>query len=389
MKFKTLDDMDFKGKKVILRADFNVPLKNGKITDDNRIRQTIPTIKRISELGASQIIMMSHLGRPKGKVVSEFSLKPVRARLSELLEDDVFLTSDCVDITIPDNKYILLENLRFHPEERADNPLFAKKIASFADIYVNDCFGTSHRAHASLHQITKYLPGCAGLLLQKELDVLGGILNAPKRPFIAIIGGAKISGKINVIEHLLSKVDWLLLGGAMIFTFYKAKGFEVGKSLCEDESLDIAKKLLSHEKIILPQDVVVAGKIEAGTESMTIPVDKIPDDMIGLDIGEKTIEKYKKILSTSKTVLWNGPMGLFEIEDFAKATNSIARYLATIDAVTIIGGGDSASAIRNLGLSDKLTHISTGGGATLEFLEGKTLPAVLALEENMSLFSKF
>ena len=386
MRFKTLADMELKDKVVIIRADFNVPLKNGAIVDDDRIVKTLPTIKKLTELGARQVIMMSHLGRPKGKRVPEFSLMSVRDRLSELLGEDVFLTEDCIDADIPENRYILLENLRFHAEERADDPIFAKKLASYADIYVNDCFGTSHRKHASIYQITKYLPSCAGLLLEKELDVLGGLLLDPERPFLAIMGGAKISSKTKVIENLLTKVDWLLLGGAMIFTFYKAKGYEIGKSLIEEESMPIAEKLLNNPKIILPQDVVVAEKIEPGTDSMTVPADRIPPEMIGLDIGNISVEKYKKILKTAKTVLWNGPMGLFEIPDFAKATDSIAKFLSRLDAKTIVGGGDSASAIRKLGLEERFTHISTGGGASLEFLEGKTLPAVLALEENLSLF---
>jgi len=329
---------------------------------------------------------MSHLGRPKGKKVAEFSLAPVAKRLSLLLGKYVEKLDDCVDIQVPDTRIVFLENLRFHSEEEDNYEFFAKKLAGHGDVYVNDAFGTCHRAHASVSAITQFLPSCAGLLLEKELKILGRALEKPERPFIAIIGGAKISDKINVINNLLKKVDKLLLGGAMIFTFYKAQGHEVGKSLCEPERIELAKLILHNEKLVLPVDVIVADKKESGAQSKTVDVDKIPDDWYGLDIGPKSVEQFKEALKNAGTVLWNGPMGLFEINEFAKATNDIARFLSGLDATVIIGVGDSASAIRKLNLESKVTHVSTGGGASLEFLEGKELPAIKALDQNARSF---
>lgn len=387
MRFRKLDDMDLAGKRVIVRADLNVPLDESEdIADDNRIVQALPTIKRIIEKGARQIVLMSHLGRPERKNVSELRLDPVAARLSELLDMHVTKLDDCVDISIPDAKIVLLENLRFHPEEKENYEFFAKKLASYADVYVNDAFGTSHRAHASVAKITEYLPSCAGLLLEKELRMLGDAIKSPERPFIAIIGGAKISDKINLINNLLKKVDRLLLGGAMIFTFYKAQGHNIGNSLYEEGNLGIAKLLLHNEKLVLPEDVVAAKEKKQGAEKKTVPVDKIPDDWIGLDIGNASVARFKQELGKAKTVVWNGPLGLFEIDDFAVGTEQVAKFLAGLKAKVIIGGGDSASAIKKLGLSDKVTHISTGGGASLAMLEGKTLPAVQALEDNLKRF---
>jgi len=386
MSFRTIKDMDFNGKKVILRADLDVPLENGKILDDTRLKHAVPTIKRLIERGAKQVIIMGHLHRPGGKFVKELCMNPVAKILSKLLEENVVKLNDCIDIEIPNDRIILLENLRFHPEEKENYEFFAKKLASFADIYVNDAFANCHRAHASMSRITEFLPSCAGLSLETELSSLGKALSEPKRPFVAIIGGAKISGKIGVINNLLKKVDKLLLGGAMIFTFYKAQNLEIGKSLFEPEKVDLAKFIMHNEKLVLPSDVVVADKKEAGANIKTVDSSKIPNDLFGLDIGEKSIREFQDILKDAGTVIWNGPMGLFEISEFAEGTNEIAKFLSELDATVIIGGGDITAAIKKLGLEKKITHISTGGGSTLELLEGKELPAVIALEDNKKRF---
>jgi len=386
MSFRTIKDMDFNGKKVILRADLDVPLENGKILDDTRLKHAVPTIKRLIERGAKQVIIMGHLHRPGGKFVKELCMNPVAKILSKLLEENVVKLNDCIDIEIPNDRIILLENLRFHPEEKENYEFFAKKLASFADIYVNDAFANCHRAHASMSRITEFLPSCAGLSLETELSSLGKALSEPKRPFVAIIGGAKISGKIGVINNLLKKVDKLLLGGAMIFTFYKAQNLEIGKSLFEPEKVDLAKFIMHNEKLVLPSDVVVADKKEAGANIKTVDSSKIPNDLFGLDIGEISIREFQDILKDAGTVIWNGPMGLFEISEFAEGTNEIAKFLSELDATVIIGGGDITAAIKKLGLEKKITHISTGGGSTLELLEGKELPAVIALEDNKKRF---
>jgi phosphoglycerate kinase len=384
MKYFTIDDLNFKGKKVVMRADFNVPIKNKIISEDTRIRMTIPTIMKLLAKGASQIVLMSHLGRPDGKVVEDLRLDPIAGKLSEILGFNVIKLNDCVDVEVPESaKVVLLENLRFHKEEEENNELFAKSLSSYGDIFVQDAFGTCHRAHASTDAITRYIPSCAGLLLEKELSILGKALENPDRSFVAILGGAKVSDKINVINNLLKKVDKLLLGGAMMFTFYKAQGWEVGKSLYEPDKVALARLLLNNEKIVLPIDVVIADRKEAGANTKTVNGNNMLPDWYGLDIGPKTVELFKDTLKGSKTVIWNGPLGMFEIPEFAKGTNEIATYVSQLNATTIVGGGDSDAAIRKLKLENRITHLSTGGGASLEFMEGKVLPGVRALELNL------
>jgi len=386
MKFKTIDDMDLNGKKVIMRADYNVPLINGKITDDTRIVKSLPTIKKILEKGAKQLILMTHLGRPKGKIVNEFRVDPVAKRLSKLLNENVNKIDDCIDIEIPNDRIVLLENLRFHLDEKDNYEFFAKKLATHGQVYVNDAFGTCHRAHASISKITDFLPSCAGLLVERELEIIGKAISAPNRPFVAIIGGSKISGKIGVINHLLQKVDTLLLGGAMIFTFYKAQNLEIGNSLFEEDKIDLAKLIMHNEKLVLPKDIVISNDRDDNEKIETVKFNEIPSDMIGLDIGKDSINQFKEILKDAKTIIWNGPLGYYENENFVNATNEIATYLSELKATTIIGGGDCVAAIEKLGVEDKMTHISTGGGATLELLEGKELPGIRALQDNLTLF---
>ena len=397
MQKKTLSDISLQGKRVLMRVDFNVPLDEGRnITDDKRIIEALPSIRKVVESGG-RLILMSHLGRPKGKVNPEFSLAPAAKRLSELLETPVTMAKDCIGnevmqqvLALQDGEVLMLENLRFHQQEEANDPDFAKELASLGEVYVNDAFGTAHRAHASTEGITHYVQtAVAGFLIEKELRYLGGALDNAVRPFVAILGGSKISGKIDVLEQLFNKVDTVLVGGAMVFTFFKAQGMPVGNSLVEDEKLDLALSLLEQAKakgvrLLLPTDVVVAAEISATTPSRIEPVSGISDGMIGLDIGPETIEAYTKEILGAKTVLWNGPMGVFEIDQFAKGTFSVAQALAdttATGAVTIIGGGDSAAAIAKAGLASEVTHVSTGGGASLEFLEGKELPGIAALND--------
>ncbi|KAJ6802099.1 phosphoglycerate kinase, cytosolic [Iris pallida] len=391
-----LKSADLKGKKVFVRVDLNVPLDESlKITDDTRIRAAVPTIKYLMENGA-RVILSSHLGRPKG-VTPKFSLKPLVPRLSELLGVNVGMANDCIGeeveklvAALPDGGVLLLENVRFYKEEEKNDPEFAKKLASLADLYVNDAFGTAHRAHASTEGVAKYLkPAVAGFLMQKELDYLVGAVSNPKRPFAAIVGGSKVSSKIGVIESLFEKVDILLLGGGMIFTFYKAQGYPVGSSLVEEDKLALATALFEKAKskgvsLLLPTDVVVANKFAADAESKVVPASGIPDGWMGLDIGPDSIKTFNQTLDTTKTVIWNGPMGVFEFEKFAVGTEAIAKKLADLSGngvITIIGGGDSVAAVEKAGLADKMSHISTGGGASLELLEGKSLPGVLALDD--------
>jgi phosphoglycerate kinase len=397
MQKKTLSDISLQGKRVLMRVDFNVPLDQDKnITDEKRIVEALPSIRKVIEEGG-RLILMSHLGRPKGKVNPAFSLAPAAKRLSELLDCPVTMAGDCIGtevmqqvLALQDGEVMMLENLRFHPEEEANDADFAKELASLAEIYVNDAFGTAHRAHASTEGITRYMQtSVAGYLIEKELRYLGTALNDAQRPFVAILGGSKISGKIDVLEALFSKVDTVLVGGAMVFTFFKAQGIEVGNSLVEENKLELALSLLEKAKekgvrLLLPEDVVVAEEISADAPSRVEPVTAISEGMIGLDIGPATIEAYTKEILGAKTVLWNGPMGVFEIDQFAAGTFAIAKALADATAegaVTIIGGGDSAAAIAKAGLSDKVTHVSTGGGASLEFLEGKELPGIAALND--------
>ncbi len=395
MKKLSIDNVDLKNKRVLVRVDFNVPLdENLQITDDIRITSSLPTIKKIISEGG-KAILMSHLGRPKGKVNLKYSLKPAAERLTKLLAKEVKLAPDCVGDEVKSlvnemksGDVLMLENLRFHEEEEKNDEAFAKKISELGDVYINDAFGSAHRAHASTEGVTKYIKICAaGYLMQKELDYLGNAIANPQRPFAAILGGAKISGKIDVISNLLGKVDKLLIGGGMAFTFLKAQGKEIGKSLLEAEKIDLAKEVLekaknSKVKFLLPVDFVVADEFKNESPSMIVKADAILSDKMGLDIGPETIKLFKQELENSKTIVWNGPMGVFEMDNFAKGTFAIAQVLADAtskNAVTIIGGGDSAAAISKAGLEDKVSHVSTGGGASLEFLEGKVLPGVEAL----------
>ncbi|MEP6517294.1 phosphoglycerate kinase [Microcoleus vaginatus] len=390
-----LSASDLSGKRVLVRADFNVPLDNGNITDDTRIRAALPTIQDLASKGA-KVILCSHFGRPKG-VTEKLRLTPVAKRLSELLGKEVKKTDDCIGDEVAatvagmqDGDVLLLENVRFYPEEEANDPEFAKKLASVADLYVNDAFGTAHRAHASTEGVTKYLsPSVAGFLMEKELQYLGSAIDNPQRPLAAIIGGSKVSSKIGVIEKLLEKCDKLLLGGGMVFTFYKARGLNVGKSLVEDDKLDLAKSLEAKAKergvaFLLPTDVVVADKFAADANTQTVSVESIPDGWMGLDIGPDSVKTFQDALADCKTVIWNGPMGVFEMEKFAVGTEGIAHSLAGLTktgTTTIIGGGDSVAAVEQLNLGEQMSHISTGGGASLELLEGKELPGVAALDE--------
>ncbi len=386
----TIQDLDLKGKRVFVRVDFNVPIKGSKVTDDLRIREALPTIRYGMDQGAI-LILASHLGRPKGKPKPEFSLAPVAERLSELLGRKVLFAADCVGPEVEKavssakpGDVILLENLRFHPEEEANDPGFAKQLAMLTPVYVNDAFGSAHRAHASTEGITHFVQqAAAGFLMEKELRYLGGALESPQRPFIAILGGAKISDKIEVIENLLGKVDRLLIGGAMTFTFLKSQGKEIGKSLCEEDKLDLARELLARaqSRISLPSDAVAARSIDDEASAHVVPTDAIPGGEMGLDIGPKTTAEYSGFIRPAKTIVWNGPMGVFEKDTFASGTISIAKAIADSQAVSIIGGGDSAAAVAKAGVAERITHISTGGGASLEFLAGQTLPGVAALND--------
>ncbi|NOX65895.1 MAG: phosphoglycerate kinase [Chlorobi bacterium] len=393
----SIDKVDLKGKRVLVRVDFNVPLdENQNITDDIRIKSALPTIEKIITDGG-KVILMSHLGRPKGEVKPEFSLKPAADRLSELLGKEVKFASDCIGDevekladSLKEGEVLLLENLRFHKEETDNDPEFAKELAKLGDVYVNDAFGSAHRAHASTEGVTKYFDICAaGYLMQKELDYLDGAIANPKRPFTAILGGAKISGKIDVIDSLMDKVDTLIIGGGMAYTFIKAMGYEIGSSLLEEEKLDLATEMLkSFEsetvKVLLPVDVIIASEFSNDSPAEAVDIDMIPADKMGLDIGPKTRAIFAEEIINSKTVVWNGPMGVFEFDNFAHGTDAVANALVKATengAITIIGGGDSAAAIKKAGLEDKVSHVSTGGGASLEFLEGKTLPGVAALTD--------
>jgi len=388
-------DINFKGRRVLVRVDFNVPLdENQNITDDRRIRGALPTLQKIMDDGG-MVIACSHLGRPKGKNIPEMSLRPVAGILSELLGKKVLFADDCVgeDVSniirsMNEGDILLLENLRFHPEETKNDPAFAQKLASLGDIYVNDAFGSAHRAHASTEGVTKYFDqNLAGFLMEKELKYLGRALENPKKPFAAILGGAKISGKIDVITNLLEKVDILIIGGGMVFTFAKAQGYAIGDSLLEKDKIELAKEILlkassGKTKLIFPVDAVVASEISETAPRQVVPIESIPDGMKGLDIGPESLRLFTETLKDAKTVVWNGPMGVFECPPFAEGTFAIANYLAELTdrgTTTIVGGGDSAAAVTKAGLEKKLSHISTGGGASLEFLEGKKLPGVEAL----------
>ena len=389
---KSVEDIDVKGKKVLVRCDFNVKMENGVITSDKRIVASLPTIKYLIDHGA-KVILCSHLGRPKGEFNPEFSLAPVAKRLGELLGQDVKMAKDVVGdsakklaASLKDGEVMLLENVRFHAEETKNDPEFSKALASLAEIYVNDAFGSAHRAHSSTTGVADYLPAVCGFLIQKELKYIGGALEDPKRPLVAILGGAKVSDKIGVITNLLNKVDTLIVGGGMAYTFFAALGHSVGTSICEEDKIDLAKQMMADAKekgvnFLIPVDNVVGKEYSADTEYMTVNSDDIPDGWMGLDIGPKTTKMFADAVKDAGTVIWNGPMGVSEWEHFANGTIGVATAIADSNAISIIGGGDSAAAIEKLGFADKMSHISTGGGASLEFLEGKELPGVAALND--------
>ena len=391
---KTIHDLNVQDKRVLVRVDFNVPQdESGAITDDTRIVAALPTIQYLLGQGA-KVILCSHLGRPKGKVDPKYSLVPVGQRLKELLPDTtIWMADDVIGESakaavadMKDGEIVLLENLRFHAEEEANDPAFAKELASLADVYVSDAFGTVHRAHASTAGVAAYLPAVAGELIGKELGVMGQALENPARPFVAILGGKKVSDKIGVITNLLDKCDALIIGGAMAYTFFKAQGWEIGDSLLDAENVELAGQLMQQAKdkgvaLLLPEDTVVAKEFSAGADYKTVPSDAMPAGWLGMDIGEKARETFAKAIQTAGTVVWNGPMGVFEMPAFAAGTEAIAKACAKCPGVTIIGGGDSAAAVKQLGFADQITHISTGGGASLEFLEGKTLPGVAVLQD--------
>ena len=397
MNKKTVKDLDVKGKKVLVRVDFNVPLSkenNEEIADDTRIKAALPTIDYLLENDA-KVILMSHLGRPKGEAKPEFALKPVAYWLENHYKDKFhfFPSPEVVDdkvkeevANLKEGEVCLIENTRYVAGETKNDPEFAKKLASLADLYVNDAFGTSHRAHASNVGVASILPSAVGFLIEKEIDVMGKALEAPEHPFVSILGGAKVSDKIGVIENLITKVDTILIGGGMAYTFLKAQGKEIGKSLLEEDKMDLSLELIkkaeeNNVEILLPVDVVIADEIKSGVETEVVDIDSIPEDKEALDIGPKTAELFASKIKNAKTVVWNGPMGVFEVKEFANGTNKVAESLAESDAITIVGGGDSALAIELAGLKDKITHVSTGGGASLEFLEGKDLPGISSIED--------
>ncbi|KMY55413.1 phosphoglycerate kinase [Bacillus sp. FJAT-27231] len=393
MNKKTMKDLDVKGKRVFCRVDFNVPMKDGVVTDDTRIRAALPTIQYLSDQGA-KVILASHLGRPKGEVKEELRLTPVAAHLSQLFGKEVKKADEAFGEAVQkeiaemkDGDVLLLENVRFYPGEEKNDEELAKQFAALADLYVNDAFGAAHRAHASTEGIAHHLPSAAGFLMEKELDVLGKALSNPERPFTAIIGGAKVKDKIDVIDHLLDKVDNLIIGGGLAFTFIKAKGYEIGKSLLEEDKIELAKQFMKKAEdkgvaFLMPIDAVVADKFSEDAEAKIVDIEDIPADWMALDIGPKTSSLYQAAINSSKLVIWNGPMGVFEMDKFAEGTKAVAEALAEAeDTYSVIGGGDSAAAVEKFNLADKMSHISTGGGASLEFMEGKQLPGIVALDD--------
>lgn len=393
MNKKSVKDVEVRGKRVLVRVDFNVPLnEQGEITNDKRIKASLPTILYLVREGA-RVILASHLGRPKGQVNPKYSLAPVAKHLSNLLAQEVVFAKDCIGDSamepvskLQDGQVLLLENVRFHGEEEKNDPSFARELAGLAELFVNDAFGTAHRAHGSTEGVTHYIPAVCGLLMQKEVEFMGNALERPERPFVAIIGGAKVSDKIGVIENLLEKVNALIIGGGMANTFLKAQGYNVGKSLLEEEKVELAKQLIEKAKskgveLELPIDVVAATAFQADAAHRTVRVSEIREEEMALDIGAATAEKFEACISTARTVIWNGPMGVFEMEAFAKGTEKVAQAVAACGGITIVGGGDSVAAVEKMKVGERMTHISTGGGASLEFLEGKILPGVAALEE--------
>lgn len=389
---KSIKDFDIKGKRVLIRADFNVPLDDSlNITDDMRIKSSLPTIRYALENGGS-VVLMSHLGRPKGEVKDEMRLDPVSNRLKELLDKEVTKLDDCVGANVKDavknskaGDIVLLENLRFHKEETKNEPDFAKELAGLGDIFINDAFGTCHRAHASTEGVTKYLPSGSGFLVEKEIAYFERLLKNPEKPYVAILGGAKVSDKIEVLNRLMESVDTILVGGAMAYTFMRSIGMNVGSSKLEKDKLELAKEIIDkaekkNVRLVLPTDHIIADRVDNSANAREITGD-IPDGWIGLDIGKETVKKFKEILKSAKTVIWNGPVGFFEMAKFSGGTKEIAKFLADLDCTTVIGGGDTAAAVMQLGLGDKMSHISTGGGASLEYLEGKELPGIAALND--------
>ncbi len=390
---RTARDLEVQGKRVLVRLDLNAPQdEQGNVTDDSRLRAVRPTLQYLRTHGA-RMILMSHLGRPKGKVNEKYRMAPIAARLSEIMGQEIPVAPNCVGPEVEamvkqlqPGQMLLLENLRFHPEEEANDPAFAAQLAKLADIYVNDAFGTAHRAHASTEGVTHYLPAVAGLLMQRELEMLDGLISNPRRPFAAIIGGAKVSTKLGVLRHLLHRVDGLLIGGGMVGTFLKARGLAIGDSLVEDDLIEEARALeaaaaAGDARIYLPVDAVIADRFAADAKTAIVPIAEVPDGWRIMDIGPDTVRVYEQALAECQTILWNGPMGVFEMDAFAAGTNAVAAFLARSGAVTVVGGGDSVAALESQGLAAKMTHVSTGGGATLEFLEGQTLPGVAALED--------
>jgi phosphoglycerate kinase len=389
MNKRSVRDLDVQGKRVLVRVDFNVPVKDEQVTDDTRIRRALPTIRHLLSEGARPILI-SHLGRPKGEPDPKYAMDPVAKRLEELLGEPVLKLDAAVGPEVEEalndwdgRGVVLLENSRFYPGETKNDPNLSEQLASLADLYVDDAFGAAHRAHATTVGVAERLPAAAGLLLEEEVDYLDGVLEDPERPFVAILGGAKVSDKLGVIESLLGVADTLLIGGAMCFTFFKAQGYEVGESLVEDDYLEEAKRLMdeARDKLVLPVDVVVADEMEEGAEGEVVGADEIPAGKMGLDIGPRTVEVFERHISGARTIFWNGPMGVFEIEAFARGTEGVARAVAESAATSVIGGGDSVAAVRKLGLEDEMSHISTGGGASLEYVEGKELPGVATLPE--------
>lgn len=392
MSKKTIADVNVQGKRVLMRVDFNVPMQDGVITDDKRIRAALPSIRHLLDQGG-KVILMSHFGRPKGAVNDTMRLNPIAERLGELLSQPVRKVDDCIGpevesavAALREGEVLVLENVRFYPEEEKNDPEFAKKLASLGDIFVNDAFGTAHRAHASTTGVAAYLPAVSGFLMEKELEFLGGALDDPKRPFVAILGGAKVKDKIGVIEALLNKADTLIIGGGMAYTFFKAQGYEIGNSLLDPERLDFARDIMVKAKekgveLLFPVDIVVGKERSADTEYKVVDYREMPAQWEGLDSGPKTTKLFSEVVKKAGTVVWNGPMGVFEMEAFAAGTQGLAEALAESSAISIIGGGDSAAAVEQMGLAGKMTHVSTGGGASLEFLEGKVLPGVAALND--------
>jgi len=393
MKIRTVRDLDLKGKRCLVRVDFNVPLKNGIIGDDTRIKAALETLNYILDQDGTSVVVMSHLGRPKGAVKNEFSLSHVKTRLSELLNREVLMATDCIGEevlsqtkSLKEGQILLLENLRFHKDETENNPDFAKKLALNGDIYINDAFGTAHRAHASTEGVSHFLPSAGGFLIEKEVNFFEPLVTNPQKPFVAIIGGAKVSSKISVLESLLKNCTTLIIGGGMAYTFLKAKGFKIGNSLIEDDFIDTAVKLMksAEEKgvnLLLPIDHLASSEFSDNAEAVVVEQEDIPDNLIGMDIGSKTLKSYSEVISGAKSLVWNGPLGVFEFPNFAKGTLGVAELVAACNGITVVGGGDSVAAVNKFGFADRIDHVSTGGGASLEYLEGKILPGIVALKE--------